>query len=145
MRIIGTGIDIVNIDRIERIIARWGALFLARVFTEKEIQWCRRRARPASCFALRFAAKEAFLKAIGWGLQNGIRWTDMEVERTPLGKPLLSFHRKVKEIVETQKIERVHLTLSDEPPFALAHVIAEGREDEGSHRRRDAGTGPEGH
>jgi holo-[acyl-carrier protein] synthase len=143
--ILGTGIDIVNIDRIERIISRWGPLFLGRVFTEEEIRWCRQRARPASCFALRFAAKEAFLKAVGWGLQNGIRWTDVEVERTPLGKPLLSFHRKVKEIVESQKIERVHLTLSDEPPFALAHVIVEGREDEGSHRRRDAGTGPEGH
>jgi len=129
--IIGTVIDIVRIKRIERIIARWEERFLTRVFTENEIRWCRQRSRPASCFALRFAAKEAFLKAIGWGLQNGIRWTDMEVGRTPMGKPFLSFHRKVKEIVETQKIERVHLTLSDEPPFALAHVILEGRNDEG--------------
>jgi holo-[acyl-carrier protein] synthase len=132
--ILGTGVDIVKIDRIEHLIARWGTLFLARVFTEKEIQWCRQRARPASCFALRFAAKEAFLKAIGWGLQSGIRWTDVEVERDPRGKPFLSFQRRVKEIVETQKIQRVHLTLSDEPPFALAHVIIEGSEDEGCHR-----------
>jgi holo-[acyl-carrier protein] synthase len=132
--ILGTGIDIVKIERIDRIIARWGEPFLNRVFTNSEIQWCQKRSRPASCFALRFAAKEAFLKAIGWGLQNGIRWTDVEVERTPLGKPFLSFHRKVKEIVEDQKIERVHLTLSDEPPFALAQVIIEGRDDESCNR-----------
>jgi holo-[acyl-carrier protein] synthase len=132
--IIGTGIDIVKIERIERIVSRWGKLFLNRVYTEKEIEWCQRRARPASCFALRFAAKEAFVKAIGWGFQNGIRWTDIEVERNPMGKPFLSLRRKAKEIAETQRIERVHLTLSDEPPFALAHVILEGGDHESRNR-----------
>jgi holo-[acyl-carrier protein] synthase len=132
--IIGTGIDIVKIERIERIVSRWGKLFLNRVYTEKEIEWCQRRARPASCFALRFAAKEAFVKAIGWGFQNGIRWTDIEVERNPMGKPFLSLRRKAKEIAETQRIERIHLTLSDEPPFALAHVILEGGDHESRNR-----------
>ena len=87
--IIGTGIDIVNIDRIERLMARWGDLFLGRVFTKKEIARCQRRARPPECFAIRFAAKEAFLKAIGWGLRNGVQWTDIEVENDPMGKPTL--------------------------------------------------------
>ena len=66
--IFGTGIDIVNIERIEHVMSRWGDLFLDRVFTEKEIFWCQRRARPSECFAVFFAAKEAFLKAIGTGI-----------------------------------------------------------------------------
>jgi len=78
--IVGTGIDIVNIDRIERLMTRWGGVFLSRVFTETEIVWCQQKARPPECFAIRFAAKEAFLKAIGWGLRNGIQWTDIEVK-----------------------------------------------------------------
>jgi holo-[acyl-carrier protein] synthase len=88
--IIGTGIDLVNMERIERAVNRWGNLFLRRVFTEKEIEWCLKRTRPSECFAIRFAAKEAFLKAIGWGLRNGIQWIDIEVENDAMGKP---FHR----------------------------------------------------
>jgi holo-[acyl-carrier protein] synthase len=132
--ILGTGIDIVNIERIERIIARWGDQFVKRVFTEREIAWCQQRARAPECFALRFAAKEAFLKAIGWGLQNGIRWTDMEIARGPMGKPLLFVRRKAKEALEAQNIEHILLTLSDDRPYAVAHVLLEGRNDEGSDR-----------
>jgi len=101
--IVGTGIDIVNIDRIERLMTRWGTLFLGRVFTESEIIWCQQRGRPQECFATRFAAKEAFLKAIGWGLRNGIQWTDIEVKNDSMGKPLFSFYRKAKEVCETSE------------------------------------------
>ena len=132
--IIGTGIDIVNIERIENLMARWGDLFLDRVFTEKEITWCRKRARPSECFATRFAAKEAFLKAIGWGLRNGIQWTDIEVETDPLGKPSVSFHRKAKEVIEALRIQKALLTLSHERSYAVAHVLLEDRKDEGSDR-----------
>jgi len=124
--IFGTGIDIVNIERIESMMARWGNLFLGRVFTEREIVWCQQRTRPPECFAIRFAAKEAFLKAIGRGLRNGIQWTDIEVENDPLGKPLFSFHRKAKEVLETQQIQKALLTLSHERPYAVAHVILVG-------------------
>ncbi|MGZ3523894.1 MAG: holo-ACP synthase, partial [Thermodesulfobacteriota bacterium] len=110
--IVGTGIDIVNIDRIERLMDRWGDPFLGRVFTEKEIMWCQRRARSPECFATRFAAKEAFLKAIGSGLRNGIQWTDIEVENDPMGKPMFSFHRKAQEVYETLRIKKALLTLS---------------------------------
>ncbi len=130
--VVGTGIDIVNIDRIERVMTRWGDLFLSRVFTEKEIVWCQRRNRPAECFATRFAAKEAFLKAIGWGLRNGIQWTDIEVENDPMGKPLLSLHRKAKEALKTLRIEKALLTLSHDRPYAVAHVLLEERNDESS-------------
>ena len=124
--IFGTGIDIVNIWRIESMMARWGDLFIGRVFTEREILRCRQRTRPSECFAIRFAAKEAFLKAIGRGLRNGIRWTDIEVENDLLGKPLLSFYRKANEVLETQRIKKALLTLSHERFYAVAHVILVG-------------------
>jgi len=92
--IVGTGIDMVNMERIERTINRWGRLFLHRVFTEKEITGCETRTHPSECFAARFAAKEAWLKAIGWGLRNGIHWRDIEVQNDPLGRPFLSFYGK---------------------------------------------------
>jgi holo-[acyl-carrier protein] synthase len=132
--IFGIGIDIVNIERIERVMARWGNLFLSRIYTEREIAWCQQRPNPPECFAIRFAAKEAFLKAIGSGLRNGIQWTDIEVERDPMGKPLLSLYRKAKEIFETQRIERAFLTLSHDQPYAVAYILLEGRNDEGSDR-----------
>ena len=132
--VIGTGIDIVNIERIERLMGRWGDNFLDRVYTEREISRCQRRSRPSECFAIRFAAKEAFLKAIGSGLRNGIQWTDIEVENDPLGKPLLCLHRKAKEVLQTCRIERTYLTLSHDQPFAVAHVLLEGKDDESSNR-----------
>jgi len=132
--IVGTGIDIVNIERIKGLMARWGNHFLDRVYTEREIVWCQQRARPPECFAGRFAAKEAFLKAIGRGLRNGIQWTDIEVENDPIGKPHLFFHQRAKEVLETLRIQKALLTLSHDRPFAVAHVILEGRNDEGSNR-----------
>ena len=124
--IIGTGIDLVKIDRIERMMSRWGDLFLGRVFTEKEIARCQKRARPAECFSGRFAAKEAFLKAIGSGLRNGIRWTDIEVDNDPLGRPSLSFRRRAQEVLQALGTPKVLLTLSHDSPYAVAHVILEG-------------------
>jgi holo-[acyl-carrier protein] synthase len=132
--VVGTGIDIVNIDRIEHLMVRWGDLFLGRVFTEREIVWCQQRARPPECFAIRFAAKEAFLKAIGLGLRNGIQWTDIEVENDPMGKPMFSLHRKAKEVLESLRIEKALLTLSHDRPYAVAHVLLEEGNDESSDR-----------
>jgi holo-[acyl-carrier protein] synthase len=132
--VIGTGIDIVNIDRIEHLMSRWGDLFLGRVFTEKEISRCQHQARPPECFAIRFAAKEAFLKAIGWGLRNGIQWTDIEVENDLMGKPMFSFYRKAKEVCETLRVEKALLTLSHDRPYAVAHVLLEEGNDESSNR-----------
>ena len=133
MMVFGTGIDIVNIQRIERLMARWGNLFLGRVYTDREIAWCQRRPHPSECFAIRFAAKEAFLKAIGLGLRNGIQWTDIEVGNNPMGSPYLSLHRRAKEILQIQGIERTLLTLSHERPYAVAYVLLEGRNNESSN------------
>ncbi len=124
--IIGTGIDIVNIERIDHLLTRWGDRFLCRVFTEREIVRCQKQARPSDCFALRFAAKEAFLKAIGLGYREGIRWTDIEVENDSLGKPSLSVQRKAKELIQVLRVHQALLTLSHDRPYAVAHVILEG-------------------
>lgn len=132
--IIGTGIDIVNIERIGKLMARWGDRFLERVYTEREISWCRRKIDPTECFAIRFAAKEAFLKAMGTGLRNGIQWTDIEVENDSVGKPFLSLHRMAKEAFQARRIERTLLTLSHDRPFAVAHVLLDGRDYESSDR-----------
>ncbi|MBS3917568.1 MAG: holo-ACP synthase [Deltaproteobacteria bacterium] len=132
--IIGTGIDIVNIERINGLMERWGDRFLERVYTEREISRCQRMSRPPECFAIRFAAKEAFLKAIGSGLRNGIQWTDIEVENDPMGKPLLSLHRRAREVLQTHRIEKTFLTLSHDRPFAVAHVLLERKDDESSDR-----------
>ena len=132
--IVGTGIDLVNMERIERAVNRWGNLFLRRVFTEKEIEWCLKRTHPSECFAIRFAAKEAFLKAIGWGLRNGIQWIDIEVENDAMGKPFFVVYRKARGVLEVLRVQSSLLTLSHEPPYAVAHVILEGRDHENRHR-----------
>jgi holo-[acyl-carrier protein] synthase len=123
--IVGTGIDIVNIERIEGLMTRWGETFLGRVFTEREILRCRERKRASECFAGRFAAKEAFLKAIGWGFRNGIQWTDIEIENNPMGRPSLLFHGKAEVACKTLCIQKTLLTLSHDRPYAVAHVILE--------------------
>ena len=123
--IIGTGIDIVDIERIEGLISRWGEAFLGRIFAEREILRCKERKRSSECFAGRFAAKEAFLKAIGWGLRNGIRWTDIEIENNSMGRPSLSFHGRAEAACRTLRIRKTHLTLSHDGPYAVAHVILE--------------------
>ena len=132
--VIGTGIDIVNIERIERLMTRWGDLFRGRVFTDGEIARCQRQARPSECFAIRFAAKEAFLKAIGLGYREGIRWTDIEVVNDSLGKPSLLFHRRARDLFQILRIRQAFLTLSHDRPYAVAHVLLEGKTDESRYR-----------
>jgi holo-[acyl-carrier protein] synthase len=129
--IVGAGIDVVNIERIEHLRARWGNLFLSRVFTEKERTRCQQQARSSECFAIRFAAKEAFLKAIGSGLRDGIHWTDVEVMNDSKGKPYFFFHRRAREVYEILRVKQAFLTLSHDRPYAVAHVILEGKSDEG--------------
>ena len=86
--IYGIGVDLVKVARIERVLGRYGDRFCARVFTEREIAYCRGKSWAAAGFAMRFAAKEAFSKALGVGLRKGgIRWREVEVIPNPLGKP----------------------------------------------------------
>lgn len=122
----GVGVDIVNVDRIERAVARWGHRFLKRIFTAAEIERCEQRARPAQCLALRFAAKEAFAKALGLGMREGLRWVDIEVVHDQRGKPDLHLHHKAKKLLKEMEAHRAWLSLSDERQAALAVVVLEG-------------------
>ena len=122
----GVGVDIVNIRRMERAVERWGSRFLKRIFTSAEIERCRQRARPAQCLASRFAAKEAFAKALGLGMREGLRWRDIEVVQDHLGKPGLQLHNQAQKLLETMEAKRTWLSLSDERDSALAVVVLEG-------------------
>jgi holo-[acyl-carrier protein] synthase len=122
----GIGVDIVKVDRIEKAVERWGDRFLKRIFTAAEIERCQKRARPAQCLALRFAAKEAFAKALGLGMRRGLRWRDIEVVHDNFGKPDLLLHNQAQRLLESVKASRTWLSLSDERESALAVVVLEG-------------------
>ena len=122
----GIGVDIVKVDRIEKAVERWGHRFLKRIFTAAEIERCQKRARPAQCLALRFAAKEAFAKALGLGMRKGLRWRDIEVVHDNFGKPDLLLHNQAQRLLEAMEASRTWLSLSDERESALAVVVLEG-------------------
>ncbi|MDH3555107.1 MAG: holo-ACP synthase [Deltaproteobacteria bacterium] len=122
----GIGVDIVKVDRIEQAVERWGYRFLKRIFTAAEIERCQQRARPAQCLALRFAAKEAFAKALGLGMRKGLRWRDIEVVHDHLGKPDLLLHNQAQRLLEAVEASRTWLSLSDERESAVAVVVLEG-------------------
>ena len=123
--IYGIGVDLVHIPRMEAVLKRWGERFISRVFTEQEVELCSKRVYPASAFALRFAAKEAFSKALGLGMSRGVRWKDIEVFHFPGGKPGLRVYGTPSRICDEKKITRFHLSLSDEGEYASAMVVIE--------------------
>lgn len=93
------GIDVVTVNRMESVIKKHGERFLKRVFTEHEIEYCNRFRNPSACFAARFAAKEAFTKAIGTGITRGIRFKDIEIVRIPGNPPFYRFHGNAKRVL----------------------------------------------
>ena len=123
--IYGIGIDLVQISRIESAVRRWGDRFLERIFTRSEIAHCSSKVRPASRFALRFAAKEAFTKALGTGFRKGIGFRQIEVENDSEGRPVFSLHGRTEEVCRHQGITKSHLSLSDDGRYAIAMVVLE--------------------
>jgi holo-[acyl-carrier protein] synthase len=123
--IYGIGIDIVSIPRIERMLDRWGRLFTQRVFTPAEIAFCEGRSNPGQHFALRWAAKEAMLKALGMGLRGGIKWTDIEVVNEPSGQPSLQLHNQAKGFLADRNIKATFVSISHERNYGVAHVVLE--------------------
>lgn len=127
--IIGIGSDITDIRRIEKSLARFGDRFVHRVFTETERARAQRRAGPANTYAKRFAAKEACAKALGTGMRRGVFWRDMGVVNARSGQPTIALTggaaARLAEITPAGHTSIIHLTLSDEPPYAQAFVIIE--------------------
>lgn len=123
--IYGIGVDLVDISRMENIMKRWGDRFIHRIFTPAEREVCYRRSSPFSAFSLRFAAKEAFSKALGYGMIRGIKWRDIEVIHFPGGRPGLNLHGRSSEICKEENINGFHLSLSDEGGYGVAMVVLE--------------------
>ena len=123
--IYGIGVDIAAIDCFQQFIDKENSTLINRLFTEQELAVCSRRKELASCYAARFAAKEAFLKALGTGLRDGISWHDVEINNDALGKPELIFSGKALQICIEQAISRSFLSLSHDGGNAIAMVVLE--------------------
>ena len=123
--IYGIGVDLVEIDRMERAITRSGPRLVERLYTPGERAYCGAKRFPYPCFAARFACKEAFLKALGTGLRKHMRWRDIEVRRDPLGRPLLHLHGYLRERCAAAGIRHIHLSLSHSAGHAVAQVVLE--------------------
>lgn len=126
--IYGTGVDLVDVSRIAKAWERWGRRFEDRIFTPAEVAACRRRPRPAAALALRFAAKEAFSKAVGLGLMSSrLLWRDIEVIHDQRGKPSLNLIGTAATVAGEIGLTACHLSLTDEAGLAQAMVIVEVR------------------
>jgi holo-[acyl-carrier protein] synthase len=126
VRISGLGVDLVSIPRMRSTIDRWQQRFVDRVFTDDEIAYCRARRDPAPHFAARFAAKEAGFKALGTGLQLGVRWRELEVRREREEAPTLVLSGRAREIGLARGGSRMLLSLTHEGEYALAQAMLVG-------------------
>ncbi|OQY24195.1 MAG: 4'-phosphopantetheinyl transferase [Desulfobacteraceae bacterium 4572_35.2] len=125
MAIVGIGTDIVRVERFQRFIERQEDALLKRLFTEGELSYSLPRKSAAQHLAARFAAKEAFVKALGLGLRDGITWQDMEVRNDDLGCPSLYLTGRAAEIVLQRTLTTPYLSYSHEQEYAVATVVLE--------------------
>lgn len=122
MAIQGVGVDIVEIARIEEMLQRWHARFTAKAFVAEEIAYCQSKSRPAASYAGRFAAKEAFAKAVGSGIGARFSWKDFAVTVLPTGQPVPLLSERLQARLAGTKI---HLSISHSEYYAIATVIIE--------------------
>ena len=124
--IIGNGIDIIDINRIRRVIDKYGNRFKKRCFSISEIERSEKRLNSVESYAKRYAAKEACAKALGTGLARGVFWKDIEVYNDKFGKPKIRLHKKAlkffKKITKNPEAS-IEVSLSDEVNYAIANVI----------------------
>ena len=126
MNIIGNGVDIVENKRINKLID--DKKFIKRVFTDKEIRFSKNIKNKTNYYAKRFAAKEAFVKALGTGFRNNINFSDIEVINNKLGKPKINISKKVRTFIKKKfKLDKlkIYVSLSDENKHSIAYVILE--------------------
>ena len=131
MPIVATGTEIVETVRIAKMIETHGEQFLERVYTPNEIEYCMRTPNAAQYFATRWAAKEACSKALGTGLRMGIAWKDMAVSNLRTGQPVMHVTgwaaERLKEMTPEGHEAIIHVTLTDDHPWAQAFVLIEAR------------------
>ena len=126
--ILGCGVDLIEVGRIEREVARRGGDPFDDLFTPDELAWCRARPRPAEGYALGFAAKEALLKALGTGLVGRMAWTDVRIDWSGAW-PAVSLSGETGAVAEAMGVERVHLTVALASALAAAWVVLTGSRD----------------
>ncbi|HPO48792.1 MAG TPA: holo-ACP synthase [Spirochaetota bacterium] len=119
----GMGIDLCEIKRFDRL--KTNEHFLERVFTKVEIDYCLKRKSSSQCLAVRFAAKEAFAKAMGTGFTNGIHFDEIEIVNNDLGKPDIRLYGSTKERFDKLDLKKINISLSHEKNYAAAVVIVE--------------------
>jgi holo-[acyl-carrier protein] synthase len=123
--IIGMGVDLAEVGRIQKAIERHGEAFLRRVFTAGEREYCERFRNKYERFAGRFAAKEAAMKALGTGWRRGVRWVDFEVVRELGGRPTIRLDGEAKKIARELGVKRIALSITHTEEQALAQVVME--------------------
>ena len=126
MRIFGIGTDIVNIKRMEKFFNKNNNTFKKKIFSKSEILYCDKKSKPTSFYAKRFAAKEALSKALGTGIRKGINFKDIVILNNNMGKPFIRLKGSTADFLKKKiksKNYRIHLSLSDDSPWAQATVI----------------------
>jgi holo-[acyl-carrier protein] synthase len=126
--IFGIGTDIIECLRIAQMIERHGELFINRVYTKHEIQYCQSRKLATQHFAGRWAAKESILKALGTGWRRGISWRDMEIRNEPGGRPTVALRGGARDVVEQLGITEMLISISHCRSHATAYALAHGPE-----------------
>ena len=126
MSIFGIGTDIVECLRIAQMIERHGELFITRVYTDHEIEYCSARKAATQHYAGRWAAKEAVLKALGTGWRRGISWRDIEIRNDRKGAPTVKLRGGALDVMTAAHIAHFHVSISHCRSFAVAYVVAEG-------------------
>jgi len=124
--ILGIGIDLVKVERIERAVGRWSGGFTARVFTEGELDYCLRQKSPAVHLAARFGVKEAVMKAFGTGWSGGVRWTDVEVVRGESGRPGVVLSGRLMEMAADMGVKETLVSFTHDGGYAVAQAILTG-------------------
>jgi holo-[acyl-carrier protein] synthase len=123
--IVGSGIDLVEIARIQQSVERFGKRFLDRVYTAAEQAYCMRKRNSAESLAARFAAKEAGAKALGTGISRGVSWLEIEVIREPGGRPTIRFHGRAGELAERMGVAQIALSITHTDTLSMASVVLE--------------------
>ncbi len=125
MAIVSIGSDLTRVDRIEQSFARYGERFLARVFTDRERDYCDSRHARFTHYAGRFAVKEAVMKVLGTGWTQGVRWVDIETVRERGGPPRALLHGRCAELARERGLERILITITHDAGLALAFAVGE--------------------
>jgi len=123
--IVGMGLDIAEIDRIQAAITRHGRPFIERLFTPSEVSYCERHASPSERYAARFAVKEAAMKALGTGWRHGVRWRDIEVTREISGKPGVHLEGVARQFADRLGVKHISVSITHSGNWAMAQVIFE--------------------